>query len=74
MTGPAAKSAISNAGDGKAVSGACSNQVSGCKMIDLVPPHTNLQPPERAKADKRLGEPLWVLLPCRKVIQMGNAG
>ena len=31
MTGSAAKSAISNAGDGKAVSGAWSNHVSGCQ-------------------------------------------
>ncbi len=74
MTGTKAKSTISNTGGGKTVSGHGQITSLGAKITDLAPPLINMQRPERVKADKRLGEPLWVLLPCRKVIQMGNAG
>ena len=74
MTATKAKSTISNTGGGKTVSGHGQITSLAAKIIDLALPRINMQRPERVKADKKLGEPLWVLLPCRKVIQMGNAG
>ncbi len=44
------------------------------KITDWATPRTNVQQSKRAKIKNRLRIPPWVNLPCRKEIQMGNAG
>jgi hypothetical protein len=44
------------------------------KTFDLPAPRANLQQKMRTTAEKGLGELLLTFLPCRKAIQMGNAG
>lgn len=74
MTGTKAKSTISNTGGGKTVFGAWPNHVSGCQNNRLGAASYQYAAARAVKADKRLGEPLWVILLCQKAIQMGNAG
>ena len=74
MTGTSPKSAISNAENGKAISGAWPNHVSACQNERLGSATRQTAADKANHCRKPLGKPLRVLLPCRKAIQMGNAG
>ncbi len=74
MTGATAKSTRSNAGNGKALSGAWPNHDFGCQTDRLGGTTRQCAASKASQTKKRLGEPLLVRLPCQMAIQMGNAG
>ena len=74
MTGTSPKSAISNAENGKAISGAWPNCVSACQNERLGSATRQTAADKANHSRKNAWQSALVALPCRKAIQMGNAG